>query len=564
MLSNTAAQRWVITIASVFILLVHADHARALPGTPFEGSDGNLIVDGNPDWASLAESSALTVGYDVPTGQDDDSFQGKEDDLDLVITYGSIPNNKSDLLRFYVTHERIPVGEELRDFLYVAWVRANTLGSANMDFEFNQSVDLSSDGVTPVRTAGDILVTFNFSSGGSVPELGLSRWSDAGPCETGGEGPCWGTIAALAGFAEGAVNMTEVFDPVEGSTLPERTFGEAVIDLTDAGVFDQVTCVSFGRGFVKSRSSGSFTASLKDFIKPIELSVSNCTTVHIVKDAVPDDVRAFDFLASPELGVSSFELDDDGDDSNALPRRRSFEGRFDVVTVSELPAVGWDLSAVDCRGNPNAVPELNAGGDPTGTVTLDGNAGDEIECVFTNTKRGRILLEQVVLPAGDPQVFDFLLTGGPDEVSIGRALADADPVHEFALLRPGVYTLDQADSGSLWDLASAVCDDGSPVEAVSLQPGETITCTFVNIKRGRIVVDQVTQPAGDEQLFDFALTGGPDAHEATRPSSACVTPTRRTRAWSSARGPTLSPRPIPARPGICPARRATTAARSRP
>src|SRR5262249_35504604 len=152
------------------------------------------------------------------------------------------------------------------DFLYLGWVRSNTLGSANMDFEFNQSKVLSSNGATPVRTAGDMLITFGFSGNGNKADLGMSRWTTTGPCEASSTTPCWGPVVPLSGSAEGAVNLVPVYDPVEGVTLPEETFGEAVIDLTSAGVFDRNVCQTFGEAYVKSRSSDSFTASLKDFI----------------------------------------------------------------------------------------------------------------------------------------------------------------------------------------------------------------------------------------------------------------------------------------------------------
>ncbi len=74
-----------------------------------------------------------------------------------VIDVGSIPKNKSDLLRFYVANEQVEVEDSVfQDFLYLGWVRGETSGSTNMDFEFNQSTVLSANGVTPKRTSRDI------------------------------------------------------------------------------------------------------------------------------------------------------------------------------------------------------------------------------------------------------------------------------------------------------------------------------------------------------------------------------------------------------------------------
>jgi uncharacterized surface anchored protein len=42
-------------------------------------------------------------------------------------------------------------------------------------------------------------------------------------------------------------------------------------------------CKSFGAAYLKSRSSDSFTAALKDFVPPVPVNISNCGTVHILK-----------------------------------------------------------------------------------------------------------------------------------------------------------------------------------------------------------------------------------------------------------------------------------------
>jgi hypothetical protein len=490
-------------------LLMMAPPVLALPGSSFEGDDGDLVPGTGTDWETFNGSPELTIGLDEPSGQTDDSLKGKEDDPAPGIVVGSIPNNKSDLLRFYVVHETVEIAGVPKDILNLAWVRDNTLGTANMDFEFNQSGLLSVNGVTPERTAGDMLITYEFSSGGSVINIGLSRWTETGTCEASSSTPCWGPIMPLNGIADAAVNTVEVFDPVSGVTLPAMTFGEASINLTDAGVFGHDECVSFGSAYVKSRSSDSFTASMKDFIKPIDVSVSNCVVLTIVKDAVPDSVTDFTFLPSPNVGPASFDLDDDGDEDNGLASRMTFPDLFpDTYTVAEEPAPGWDLTDVSCTDG--GIPLMDDGGSYTGEVVIEGEAGDRVECTYTNTSRGMIVIDQATIPAGDPQVFQFTLTGGPGALNESFGLDDAAPPYRTGTVRPGTYSAVQQDAGPGWDLTSVVCDDGSPADAIVLDPGETVTCTFTNTKRGRIVTDKVAYPAGDPQMFEFTLSGGPD------------------------------------------------------
>src|SRR5215212_7582108 len=78
-----------------------------LPGSTFEGNDGNLTVNtaGNTDWVNAPNR---VRGDDLPSGTNDNSFgQGtKEDDPAVTVVTGSIPPNKSDLTRFYEASEQ--------------------------------------------------------------------------------------------------------------------------------------------------------------------------------------------------------------------------------------------------------------------------------------------------------------------------------------------------------------------------------------------------------------------------------------------------------------------------
>src|SRR5262249_28810704 len=149
-------------------------------GSTFESGDGNLAVDtsGLHDWNSPVET--ISCGNTIPGGGancgldfdnhnsgDNSLGQGaKEDDVAPSVVTGSIPPSKDDLSRFYVNKERV----NNNDYLYLAWERSNLLGSAHMDFEFNQSSTPGGNGVTPLRTAGDLLIDFDFGGSG-VPVL---------------------------------------------------------------------------------------------------------------------------------------------------------------------------------------------------------------------------------------------------------------------------------------------------------------------------------------------------------------------------------------------------------
>jgi hypothetical protein len=262
-------------------------YQQTLEGSFFEiDTDANLVLNSGgltKDWATVAE-----IRQEDPfTGSDDDAFgQGSKEDTPVPspIT-GSIPPNKSDLKFFGVYQE----GSSSSGFLNLFWSRVqDPSGTTNMDFEFNQSTTLSSNGVTPVRTAGDMLIQYDLSQGGTNPVLFLSRWVTSGSssqCEASNTVPCWGTRVSLSATddASGSINTSAIAAGNSdglGAQDP-RTFGEAQIDLS--AIFDPDICQSFGSAYLKSRSSDSFTAAMKDFIAPVPVNISNCGKVRINK-----------------------------------------------------------------------------------------------------------------------------------------------------------------------------------------------------------------------------------------------------------------------------------------
>jgi len=331
---NKRTRRWTMGVVGVVTALISglmvAEGSSALLGQGAFEIDGDLT--GALDWsvaATPAGSSAasctpplaagFSCGVDKPTGQSDDSFGNgtKEDTPVPSVIDGSIPNNKSDLTRFYVAKNKHLVNGVLNDFVHLAWERVQEpSGTTNMDFEFNQSQGLSPNKVTPERSKGDLLIKFDLSQGGTTPTFGMHVWQDGSPgfnepCEASTRKPCWGQVNPLTGsVAAGDVNDIVTTDPIQPGAprdLSPRTFGEASINLTAAKVLDPARCTSFGSAYLKSRSSDSFTAALKDFIAPIPVDISNCqpATINLLKY----DTRGTDDIADDaELSGATLQL----------------------------------------------------------------------------------------------------------------------------------------------------------------------------------------------------------------------------------------------------------------
>src|SRR6266498_2843339 len=365
----------VVAVTTVLGLSFAGPVLANLPGSTFESNDGNLIVDtpGNTDWVN---APGRVRGDDLPSGSSDNSFgQGtKEDDPNVTVVTGSIPPQKSDLTRFYVASEFASNS----NFLYLAWERSNVLGSANMDFEINQNQqpNLTTTGPKTLnRTAGDLLITFDFGGSGS-PVLGLLTWVTTGAtsqCFAANALPCWGNRVNLsaAGFAEGAVNAVTVTDPIPPGapvTLAAGKFGEASINLTAAGVFPPGICEAFGSAFLKSRSSPSFTAEVKDFIAPQTVNVANCGRIVIHKVTENGDA-SFGYTTTGGLSPATFNLSNGGTQTYGPPSQ-VLPGDYSV-TESTIPA-GWTLKSLVCVASGSPGTTVSTSG-ATASITMTPN-----------------------------------------------------------------------------------------------------------------------------------------------------------------------------------------------
>jgi hypothetical protein len=262
-------------------------------GSAFEiDTDANLVVNttGCIDWLTNGTGSAFRSGVlaknDSPSGSGDESFgQGTaEDNPNPTIVTGSIPPNKSDLKAFGVFTED--------DFLELFWSRVqNPSGTTNMDFELNKefcdgtATHCANNGtakapvyVTPKRTSGDKLITYDLSKGGTVPAISIRTWT----------GSAWGPATLISGGSDpdalGSINTSLIpANQTGGATggltaslgsQDPFTFGEAAISFE--ALFGSGACGTFGSAYLKSRSSDSFTAEIKDFVPPERVTISNC------------------------------------------------------------------------------------------------------------------------------------------------------------------------------------------------------------------------------------------------------------------------------------------------
>jgi hypothetical protein len=194
----------------------------------------------------------------------------------------------------------------------------------------------------------------------------------------------------------------------------------------------------------------------------------------VVKETAPDG-STDEFGFEPSWGPT-FELVDGAEHES---------GFLDPGThsVAETTTPGWALSSVSCSDG--STPEA---------IRLD--PGELVRCTFRNMADGRIIVEKQTTPTRSTQQFGFSPSWGP-----AFLLADGEQ-ESSGFLAPGRYSVAESTPPD-WESTSAACSDGSDASAITLDPGEVVTCTFGNRAKGRIVVEKQTDPDGSGQGFWF-------------------------------------------------------------
>ncbi len=254
----------------LFTLLASVSGAFAHPGgtTAIIGGfeiEGNLADDsgaGDPiDWDTPPPN--LTSFTDV-AGSGDNIFGLGSKELEpggWICKTGSAPG-KDDIVAGQVAFRKFGG----KQFVYVNFTRAAVNGDAHMDYEFHQSTDPNpSCPQTPVRTNGDIVITFDTENGGATIFVRAFQWQGTATI---------GTLVELSlgnhGVSfDGSVNIP--------NTIPGHSagdFGEAALNLTDT--IGEIGCGQFAGAYMKTRAATAINAALKDRTDSKPIDVGNC------------------------------------------------------------------------------------------------------------------------------------------------------------------------------------------------------------------------------------------------------------------------------------------------
>lgn len=245
----------------------------------------------------------------------------------------------------------------------------------------------------------------------------------------------------------------------------------------------------WGTAFGVERTNQSGTVGVTQLFVTVDYTAPGTIVVHKVTDPV-EDPQPFDF--TPSYG-DSFPLQ--GGDSNS---QNVAPGPY---TVSEEATSGWNLSDLTCTDpTDNSSVSLE-----TKTATINVAAGETVDCTFTNTKLGSIIVhKQVVAPNGttpveDDHEFTVHLNGS----EVGDTLSEGSDV-TYSNLTPGTsYSVTETQDENY----GTISYDGCTIE--SLAAGQDAECTITNtqLPAHLTVIKHVNNPNGGTAVSsDFTMS----------------------------------------------------------
>ena len=364
-------------------------------------------------------------------------------------------------------------------------------------WDLSQLTCLDPDGGTTVDLAAgtasldvdpgeEVTCTFVNTARGSVTVVKETEPEDSG-------GQLFEFAGDLGSFSLAGGEMTTVADLVPGSY--------SVAESATAGWdLSQLTCVDPDGGTAVDLAAG--TASL-DVDPGEEVTCTFVNTargsVTVVKETDPVDAGGQEFEFTGDFGVLSLT----GGEATTIP---------DLVpgsySVAESATAGWDLSQLTCV-DPDGGTTVDLA---AGTASLDVDPGEEVTCTFVNTAQGSVTIVKETDPVdAGGQLFEFAGDLGAFSLTGGGTTTISN-------LAPGSYTVAEGEVAG-WDLSQLTCvdpDGGTTVDLAAgtaildVDPGEEVTCTFVNTAQGSVTIVKETDPVdAGGQLFEFVGDLGP-------------------------------------------------------
>jgi hypothetical protein len=290
---------------------------------------------------------------------------------------------------------------------------------------------------------------------------------------------------------------------------------------------------------VKSKSSSSDTADLKDTARPVNFDLTNCGEVEIIKLTQGSAVGTFDF--DHDLVQLGKEI---GDGTNgeidltlvtvASGAPSSFDGKASFTfltvdpgnyTVSERAPTGFDFDSVSCFDQDEVEVASSA---ISSIVSFDLEQNGKVTCTYINVQP-KLELTKQILPCGldtdddgfidnDPGIFVLQIKDDTDTVVASAAVGQLGTTGKQSLSL-GTYTLDEiAGNGTDLDhyfringntFANPQLEDcfeaNGDFKATLSSGADDKKCTITNVRKPQVTVTKYVINGLEGDVFDLQV-----------------------------------------------------------
>lgn len=230
----------------------------------------------------------------------------------------------------------------------------------------------------------------------------------------------------------------------------------------------------------------------------------------IIKETNPDNAQSKTFnYTTTGTNLSPFSLTPANGTTPAQTQFNLLDTTTRTVTESDPSAAApqFNLTALSCTQTDGGLGigtfDANLG---TRTVEFTPKEGQFISCTFVNEQvLGKIIVDKVTVPGGDPTSFDFTTTYGSP-----FSLTDGATPNDSGFIVPGSYQVTETPNPDYDTTATCTSSLGHPADnpnSITLDAGETVTCTFTNTKKPKLTVTKIVinDNGGTKQISDFPL-----------------------------------------------------------
>jgi hypothetical protein len=231
--------------------------------------------------------------------------------------------------------------------------------------------------------------------------------------------------------------------------------------------------------------------------EPLILPIDVKGVLRIEKQTLPDGAsQSFTFTPNYN-GNATFNLTD-GQTNDSPPLSAG------TYTASETVPSGWALTNRECHVTGSATSKTFT--PITNGVSVNLLAGEDITCVFTNTKNPTLTVNKVCVPTNDGGKFNLRIDGSNAGTGADASCGGTTGAVEVAI---GSHTASEtAGTGTnLNNYTAVIGGDCAADGSVTLAAGDAKVCTITNTRKPTLTVNKVCVPTTDGGKFNLRIDG---------------------------------------------------------